>query len=454
MNTRTLIRAGALAVLCATLRPGLAQTAGGFWEGTNGPPLVRIVSPQEGQDFLVGREIHICAVALNFTDRVASVEFLAGTNVLGVVTNGLPLFGLHEDFACFTWSNAAPGAYKLTAEATDVAGNSVTSAPVEITVVTDLPPVVRIVKPRNNAFILGPTNIMICASAFDPDGKVVDVAFFEGTNLLGVVSNSPTVWITNRWGVFPIQQSLYCLTWSNVPPGSYSLTAEATDNAGLTSTSAVVDISVVTNLPPVVRLVSPENGARIFTPADISICAAANDPDGTVTRVEFFSATTSLGVVTNGVTHTNYCGGVQTDYCFTWSNVPPASYTLTAVANDNGGATGTSAPVHITVSAPPPPTVRIVYPQNGAHFLAPANIYIAAVAKYFTNPVANVQFLDGTNVLGVVTNSWWPTFKWTNVQAGAYVLTAIATDTKGINATSPPVNITVVTNHPPMTYTY
>ena len=63
--------------------------------------------------------------------------------------------------------------------------------------------------------------------------------------------------------------------------------------------------------------------------------------------------------------------------------------------------------------------------------------------KYFTNPIAQVKFLSGTTVLSV---SNTPSFYWKNVQAGAYSLTAVATDTGGISATSPPVSITVTTN--------
>jgi len=51
--------------------------------------------------------------------------------------------------------------------------------------------------------------------------------------------------------------------WTNVPPGAYSLTAVATDNAGLQTTSLAANINVTTNLPePQVRLVNPPSGAE------------------------------------------------------------------------------------------------------------------------------------------------------------------------------------------------
>jgi hypothetical protein len=433
--------------LCAT--SGLAQEKPGPSPVSNGPPSVEIITPQDGAAFLIGQPIHICTSSGGFTDLVTQVKFLAGSTVLGVVSNSLPP-GMdkhfHTQHTCFTWSNALPGAYVLTAQATDLAGLTVTSAPVSISVVTNLPPLVRISHPGEDALVLGPSNVQVCASSFDPDGSVLTVQLFENGKSLGVVTNPGPILITNKHGVFPIQQTSYCLTWSNVALGTYTLTAIATDNGGAMTTSAPVQFSVVSNLPPVVGIVQPYNGAGFYAPATISICATAKDPDGTVSKVQFFQGTTSLGTLTSGMAVTNGEGEVHTFYCLTWSNVAPATYTLTAVATDNGGASSTSAPVKVTVVLPPPPLVRIVNPDSGAIYLAPANIYIATIERYFTNPIANVQFLSGKTLLAK-TNT--PSFYWTNVLQGAYTLTAVATDTGGISATSPPVSITVTTNLPP-----
>ena len=166
---------------------------------TNGAPAVDIVTPRDGSMFLAPADIHICAMTTYFTDAVANVEFFAGTNSLGVVTNSPIGLGGREacrepgSYYCLTWTNVPPGAYALTATAKDLGGNMVTSAVVDISVVTNFPPHVVITKPSNGAVILGPTNINICATAFDPDnGTVTQVEFFEDTNSLGVVTNIPT----------------------------------------------------------------------------------------------------------------------------------------------------------------------------------------------------------------------------------------------------------------------
>jgi glucose/arabinose dehydrogenase len=93
------------------------------------------------------------------------------------------------------------------------------------------------------------------------------------------------------------------------------------------------------NVPPSVSIVNPANGASYSAPATITINAAASDPDGSVTKVEFFQGGTKLGEDTSA------------PYSFTWSGVSAGSYSLTAAATDNAGSTSTSAPVNVTVSA-------------------------------------------------------------------------------------------------------
>jgi len=99
------------------------------------------------------------------------------------------------------------------------------------------------------------------------------------------------------------------------------------------------------NVPPSISLTSPAGGATFTAPGLITVSAAAADSDGTIAKVEFYSGNTLIGTDTTS------------PYSITWSSVPVGSYSLTAVATDNGNATTTSTAVSITVSnAPPPPT--------------------------------------------------------------------------------------------------
>ncbi|HEX7802967.1 MAG TPA: glycosyl hydrolase family 18 protein [Pseudoxanthomonas sp.] len=93
-----------------------------------------------------------------------------------------------------------------------------------------------------------------------------------------------------------------------------------------------------TNQSPTVSLTAPANNATFTAGAAITVSANAADSDGTVTQVQFFRGTTSLGVDTSS------------PYSVSWSNVAAGSYAIKAVATDNAGATGTSALANITVN--------------------------------------------------------------------------------------------------------
>src|SRR5262249_34265509 len=147
------------------------------------------------------------------------------------------------------WSNVVAGNYLLRAIATDNHGLSATSSVVSVTVVTNFPPphpYVYIYSPTNGSTYLAPANLTIYARAYESGGGGVQtVQFFAGDHSLGVVSNSSQVVVSNISSV-----PLFPLAWSNVPAGNYPLRAVATDAGGISATSAIVNISVVTNFPP------------------------------------------------------------------------------------------------------------------------------------------------------------------------------------------------------------
>ena len=70
---------------------------------------------------------------------------------------------------------------------------------------------------------MAPVNITLNAAAADSDGTIQQVAFFANGAPIGTVMTSP-----------------YSFTWNNVPAGTYTLTAVATDNHGAMTTSAPV----------------------------------------------------------------------------------------------------------------------------------------------------------------------------------------------------------------------
>ncbi len=183
-------------------------------------------------------------------------------------------------------------------------------------------PTVSITSPLANATFDAPAGITISATAADSDGTVSKVEFYNGTTLLGSDISSP-----------------YSFSWGNVAAGSYTLTAKATDNSGASTISSPVAVVVNTlNIAPTASITSPAANAAFDAPAGITISASATDSDGSISKVEFYNGTALLG------------SDISSPYSFSWGNVAAGSYTLTAKATDNSGATTTSTPITIQAS--------------------------------------------------------------------------------------------------------
>jgi hypothetical protein len=90
----------------------------------------------------------------------------------------------------------------------------------------------------------------------------------------------------------------------------------------------------------------------------------------------------------------------------------------------------------VLVKAPnSPPTVALTNPPNGAIFSAPAAFSLQASAADSDGSVTNVRFFQGTSPLGNVASN---PFSWpvSNLVAGDYAFSAVATDNGGLNATN------------------
>ena len=93
---------------------------------------------------------------------------------------------------------------------------------------------VALTSPLNNSSVNVGTPIILSASASDNDGSISQVDFYNGTTLIGTVLA----------GSAGDTGSGYTTTWSNVAPGTYQLTAKATDNNGARVTTAAVTVTV------------------------------------------------------------------------------------------------------------------------------------------------------------------------------------------------------------------
>ena len=112
---------------------------------------------------------------------------------------------------------------------------------------------------------------------------------------------------------------------------------------------------------PSVSITAPKTGARYisFAPAgetafpDITITATADDPNGSVEKVEFYDGTMLLATCT------------AKPYQATLTGVTTGKHTLKAVAIDNDGETGT-ATVEVTLTAPTSLSLSSAFTEGGA----------------------------------------------------------------------------------------
>ncbi len=182
----------------------------------NNPPTVSLTEPASGSMVTAPATVTLTAVAADTDGTVGRVEFLNGTNSLGVLT-AAPF--------TLTLTNLAFGMYTFTARVTDNAGAITESAPV--TIMVNSPPTVSLGAPGKGAVFLAPATFTLVANAADSDGTIARVEFHDGTNSLGVVSSAP-----------------FSLGWTNVPSGSHVITIEAVDDMGAATTSAPVTVTV------------------------------------------------------------------------------------------------------------------------------------------------------------------------------------------------------------------
>lgn len=443
----------------------------------NQAPTVSITSPANNASFSAPASITINANAADADGTVNKVDFYNGTTLLGT-DNSSPY--------SYSWTGVAAGTYNITAKATDNGNATTTSSTVSVTVNS----VVVTQSPYGGAAQTIPG--IIEAEKYDIGGQ--GIAYNETTtaNQGGAFRTSEAVDIEpygNGYNVGYIVTNEWIEYTVNVTAGTYKIEANVAataagknfrlelDGASIatfsvpntggwatfqlstatnvaltggqkilrlyaTSTDFNVDkitftqVSSNPNVAPTVSITSPSNGASFNAPANVTMNATAADADGSVSKVDFYNGATLLGTDNSS------------PYTYNWTGVAAGSYTLTATATDNLGATTTSGAVSITVVTVivpnQAPTVSLTSPANNSSANAPATITLAANAADADGTVNKVEFYNGTTLL-FSDNSSPYTYSWSNVATGTYSITAKATDNNGAATNSSAVSVTVNT---------
>lgn len=184
---------------------------------------------------------------------------------------------------------------------------------------------------------------------------------------------------------------------------------------------AALSAPPVKNTPPTVTLTSPASGALYSSPASITLSANAADANGTISKVDFFRGTTLIASV------------AAAPYSFVWSNVAAGSYSITAKATDNGGATATSNAAAITVSSAPAASIVITSPVAGSS----VNQLVDVAGTFSGAADTTVLVYNGNNntVLGTVTGNEFLA-KNVPLAPGNNTITATSVRRDGLSATT------------------
>jgi hypothetical protein len=187
------------------------------------------------------------------------------------------------------------------------------------------------------------------------------------TSVSGVVP----VWlkISRRGSVVTAYRSTTGTSWTalgsvtiSLPSTAYVGLAVTSNDTSKTAMATMTNVSVTgggssTNNSPSVSLTAPAAGATFTAPASITVSASASDTDGTIAQVQFYRNGTLIGTDTTA------------PYSVTWSSAPAGTYSITAVATDNDGATTTSAArsIVINTSGSSGSTRRAVFTPSADH---------------------------------------------------------------------------------------
>ncbi len=197
----------------------------------------------------------------------------------------------------------------------------------------NISPTVRVSTPANNISYTQGANYTFTATASDADGTIAKVEFYyNGTQLLSTLTQAP----------YTISGST-----AGVATGQYSITAKAYDDKGAVTTSAAVIVTVnpaaTSNKAPNVEISVPASNISLKVGETYTITATASDSDGTIAGVEIYYNGNNLLTTLTSAPFT---------ISGTTATIPTGTYSITAKAYDNNGASTTSAPVIITINAP------------------------------------------------------------------------------------------------------
>jgi len=365
------------------------------------PPAIALTSPASGTTFVTPASLPIDASVTANSATITKVQFFANSTLLGEDTDA-PY--------SFNWSATSPGSFALTARAVYGADLAVTSAPVNITLISPLP---------------APWQHQDVGAV----GLIGDATFAGGTYT--VSGGGADIWDLADGFHFAYRP------WT----GNGEIISRVT-SIGNTDPWAKAGVmfreTLATDSRHAMMVITPGNGSafqRRLTPAAASVHTA-----GPVVTAPYWVRLLRIGNVFQG-----YISPDGVTWTLVGSETVSMSTTLfvgLAVTAHNNSLVSTATFTGVDVRLPRP-AIAITSPASGANFLAPASITTTASVTSNGNAIARVQFYANGSLLGEDTTPPY-SFTRTGVTIGTYSLTARAVYATDLAVTSAPVSVNVV----------
>lgn len=411
--------------------------------GSTTAPFVFLTSTPTNTNLAVNSPVVLSAGAGDSDGTVASVSFYVNSQLVSTATKE-PYLAL--------WIPTTPGAYAVTAVATDDAGNKTTSSPANLTVLarTGSVPIAQLSFNNPRLDTPGPTSttpttttpvdpfapvqvtfgskLLLSADAVDQDGTIASVQFFVNGVAVATVTAPPF------FTVYPLN------TLTDV-----AITAIVTDSSG---NSVYTNPLFIDTMPSVsasgaeVVLVSPINGGTYVTGRQITFSATHNFGNIDPPKIDFYVDGAQLTTVAKAA------GGAASEPFSTVLGLTRAgTYTVHAVARKSNTTT-VSAPARITLVPNNAPAISITSPVSGSSLVVGNAQTLVANATDSDGTIQNVQFYVNGILLSADAVAPF-TATWSPAVGGSYVLTAAATDDTGAQTLSAPITVSVTNNQPP-----
>jgi len=372
----------------------------------NFEPSVTLTNPPNDSILAWPATINLGADANDFDGSIREVQFFANETLVATKTN-LPY--------TFAWMGAPPGAYTITAKATDNLGGTAVSEPATVFIYTNT----------------GTLTASVAGSAGTLDLSA------EGTS----------DWA--HWGL--LRESSYDHKFGVVPMiGNYAVVGYGAayrfgDNPVSYSWSDGTPKTAVTNTATGVYVAGEGAGFEFSVPADTALRTLKLYVGAYAARGKLRLHLSDLSTPpVFDTTVDNSGSGPNSVYTIQYRSGAPEQALLVRFTVDTAylysGNVTLQAATLVTENVPPFCIITNIFPN--AVFATPAHVTIKASASDSDGSVTNVSFFDGAALVGQDASPPYE-FTWSNAPAGAHTLTASAADNLGKTFTSYPVNVFV-----------